>query len=204
MKKAHNRIEMEGKHYNNWKVLSHIETVDKIPYYQCLCLGCNELYKVDGRNVRSGRSKECVKCAIDTTRQKNIGTTRTKRSIEELKAVYLKRQIKAAAIKREYEFVLTPEQVWELSQQNCTYCNTPPEIKTSNIFIGHGFSEKILARGVFPWNGIDRADNSKGYTIDNCVPCCQICNRAKKDMKLEDFAAWALRLAEHIMKLKNK
>jgi hypothetical protein len=28
-------------------------------------------------------------------------------------------------------------------------------------------------------NGIDRVDNSKGYTKDNCVSCCQFCNRMK-------------------------
>lgn len=28
-------------------------------------------------------------------------------------------------------------------------------------------------------NGIDRVDNSKGYTKENCVACCQSCNRMK-------------------------
>jgi 5-methylcytosine-specific restriction endonuclease McrA len=29
--------------------------------------------------------------------------------------------------------------------------------------------------------GIDRVDNSIGYTPDNCVPCCTQCNRIKLD-----------------------
>lgn len=28
-------------------------------------------------------------------------------------------------------------------------------------------------------NGIDRVNNSKPYTKENCVPCCEICNRIK-------------------------
>lgn len=28
-------------------------------------------------------------------------------------------------------------------------------------------------------NGIDRVDNSKGYTKENCVACCEVCNRMK-------------------------
>lgn len=28
-------------------------------------------------------------------------------------------------------------------------------------------------------NGIDRVDNSNGYIKENCVPCCQVCNRMK-------------------------
>ena len=30
--------------------------------------------------------------------------------------------------------------------------------------------------------GIDRLDNSKDYTIENCVPCCGCCNRMKMDL----------------------
>lgn len=36
-------------------------------------------------------------------------------------------------------------------------------------------------------NGIDRVDNLKGYTLDNCVPCCKNCNRMKANLTKEDF-----------------
>lgn len=36
-------------------------------------------------------------------------------------------------------------------------------------------------------NGIDRYDNSKGYTIENCKTCCANCNYMKKDMNHDDF-----------------
>lgn len=39
-------------------------------------------------------------------------------------------------------------------------------------------------------NGIDRVDNSKGYTSDNCVPCCWACNNAKKNNSSSEFLAW--------------
>jgi hypothetical protein len=38
--------------------------------------------------------------------------------------------------------------------------------------------------------GLDRVDNTKGYSIDNCVPCCTTCNRAKLKMGLEQFLIW--------------
>ena len=41
-----------------------------------------------------------------------------------------------------------------------------------------------------PRNGIDRQDNSKGYEIGNCVPCCTKCNLLKSDMSYEDFCLW--------------
>jgi len=36
-------------------------------------------------------------------------------------------------------------------------------------------------------NGIDRQDNNKGYTIENCVPCCTTCNVAKQQMLPDEF-----------------
>lgn len=39
-------------------------------------------------------------------------------------------------------------------------------------------------------NGIDRIDNNKGYTIDNVVPCCKMCNQAKNDYTLQEFQDW--------------
>jgi len=35
-------------------------------------------------------------------------------------------------------------------------------------------------------NGIDRLDNSRGYSIDNCFPCCLYCNFTKKDYNLKN------------------
>lgn len=34
---------------------------------------------------------------------------------------------------------------------------------------------------------LDRVDNKKGYTIQNVVPCCKICNRAKGELSNEQF-----------------
>ena len=37
------------------------------------------------------------------------------------------------------------------------------------------------------FTGIDRYDSKLGYTIENSVPCCKNCNRAKSDLSFEDF-----------------
>lgn len=33
----------------------------------------------------------------------------------------------------------------------------------------------------FPSTGLDRIDNHKGHTIDNCVSCCRECNLARSN-----------------------
>lgn len=42
--------------------------------------------------------------------------------------------------------------------------------------------------------GLDRVDNSKGYEINNLVPCCIICNRMKHVLDQELFY-------EHVAKI---
>ena len=42
--------------------------------------------------------------------------------------------------------------------------------------------------GEFRYTGIDRYDNTLGYTLENSVPCCKQCNRIKTDMAASEFA----------------
>jgi 5-methylcytosine-specific restriction endonuclease McrA len=69
------------------------------------------------------------------------------------------RRLKNEAKRREYEVTITFEDFLLLRCiGSCDYCGDGlPEI-------GHG---------------IDRKDNSFGYIIGNCVPCCTICNETK-------------------------
>jgi hypothetical protein len=52
---------------------------------------------------------------------------------------------------------------------------------------------KIISRPCFycgdtqKRRGIDRADNSIGYTLVNSYPCCKICNFMKKSMSVDEF-----------------
>jgi hypothetical protein len=102
--------------------------------------------------------------------------------------------------------------VWELSAGKaeelfslpCFYCKAPPASKI-NIYLNlqgklrdsrsktHSQS-KLNATFVF--NGIDRKDNNLGYTEENCVSCCAICNRAKGTLEFKDFIAWISNLTK--------
>jgi hypothetical protein len=42
----------------------------------------------------------------------------------------------------------------------------------------------------FRYNGIDRIENTKGYSIDNCAPCCKICNNSKSTLSKEEWFYW--------------
>lgn len=57
--------------------------------------------------------------------------------------------------------------------------------------------------GDYVYNGVDRKDNGIGYSNDNCVPCCMICNWAKGKMLLSDYMQYINRLVEYQCGLRN-
>ena len=70
----------------------------------------------------------------------------------------------------------------DLIYKNCFYCNEEPKDHPSENRYKYG-------KGLYKRNGIDRLDNTRGYTIDNCVPCCTRCNTIKLDASYDEFIA---------------
>jgi hypothetical protein len=64
---------------------------------------------------------------------------------------------KTTCKRKNREFNISLEFYEELSKKPCHYCGREGP------------------------NGADRIDNSKGYTIDNVLPCCITCNRIRMD-----------------------
>lgn len=85
------------------------------------------------------------------------------------------------------DFTISESEFTHLSKGHCFYCG---------IEFDKNYSGNLC-------NGIDRYDNSKGYTEENCVPSCWICNRAKSDLTPEEFYNWIYRLSERVDQIKN-
>lgn len=97
---------------------------------------------------------------------------------------------KATAQKRDMSFVLTDSEFDQLTQGDCHYCGALP-------LAPYGRTSP-QSNGAYFCNGIDRLNNTIGYTPDNCVPCCKMCNYAKRHLSVEEFEAWVIRAAAHI------
>jgi len=88
----------------------------------------------------------------------------------------------SGAKERRLEFCLTKDAVRVLTSLCCFYCGAEPQ----GVYRASG--------GNYLYNGIDRLDNTVGYTVDNCVPCCTTCNFAKGHMSLDAFSEWLMRI----------
>ena len=100
---------------------------------------------------------------------KKAGLTRTK-PLGYSKLTFTCLTYKRHARERGYEWSLTREQVFAIVSQPCSYCGKEG-------------------------GGIDRRDNSLGYTVSNSVACCGLCNRWKSNMTLCDFLEHAFAIA---------
>lgn len=93
---------------------------------------------------------------------------------------------KRRSIKIDRAFTLTLAQFVELTQRDCSYCKVPP-------------SQQGKSRtGVYLYNGLDRKNNEEGYTYENSIPCCFVCNSIKgKFLSYEDMLLFmSLKLKE--------
>lgn len=93
-----------------------------------------------------------------------------------------------SAWKRQLSFNITLAEFIVLVNGNCSYCGS----EKSN---SQNYGKYILK-----YNGIDRADNSIGYQLENCVSCCKQCNYSKHTMNSREFLSWATKVVRNVSK----
>lgn len=135
----------------------------------CKCSCCNENKIVDYTKLKRG---EIFGCGKNRGRKDRGGSA--------LMRVYAK--YRSNARRRKISFDLSIVQFKALIFQNCNYCQYPPSLIEQ--------SWKQNTTDVIRYNGIDRRDSKNSYNIDNCVSCCEFCNRAKNDRSEEEFLKW--------------
>jgi len=80
------------------------------------------------------------------------------------------------AKRRNIEFKLKQKDFLQIIEQKCFYCGAE-----------HSNTEITPSGHILLYNGIDRLDNTRGYELDNVVPCCKICNHMKSDLPYDVF-----------------
>lgn len=100
------------------------------------------------------------------------------------------REYKRSAKDNNREFNLSLDDFFKITKSNCYYCGIEPYCSK------HSNGNHVFRGEPYIYNGIDRLDNSKGYILENCLPCCRKCNISKATMTLEEFKIWLNRLCE--------
>lgn len=151
-------------------------------YWLCTCRCGKEIY-VETSRLKNGTTTSC-----GCLRKKRMSASK-KKSFGESTFNNVYETYKRNAKKRNLCFELDKITFKQITQKNCFYCNRSP----NNVF------KKNYENGDFTYNGIDRFDNNLGYTLENCVPCCANCNRAKYKNTYNDFILWVRELYNNLI-----
>jgi hypothetical protein len=181
-----------GTRFGTWTVLTLVGRKGHSTFWKCVC-DCGNFKDVNGYTLRNFTSNKCYECRIKILRSEPVRAKAVKAAQEKVdmrpkglsafNKVYS--QYQCAAARRGREFSLNKDQFRALITQSCHYCANPPN-KTSRAYSAQA--------GTFSHNGIDRKDNSLGYTVENSLPCCEDCNRAKLERSYEEFKSWIARV----------
>jgi len=137
--------------------------------FECVCdCGFKSTVRLD--YLQDKKSIKCVNCDF------NINLLGFNTSSEMIVFNEMLSHYKGGAKARNIEFLLNKSDFKKIIEGDCNYCGSPPKLKFSRN-----------AKHSYRVNGIDRVDSSKNYSIENCVPCCSMCNLMKLDSTLEIF-----------------
>ena len=92
---------------------------------------------------------------------------------------------RGGAKRRGLVFDITKEQFRKITKDSCVYCGVEPSRKS------------MSKTGEYIYNRIDRLDNNKGYTVDNCRACCTRCNFFKGTMASNVFLETAISIVKN-------
>lgn len=112
------------------------------------------------------------------------GKCRHKSVAETAPQVIIFNRYQKSAIDRKLSFDLTQEELSLLIGENCHYCGS------------ECVSRLTSSEEDFYYNGIDRKNSKKGYTLSNSVTCCKFCNYAKGTKSYSDFKKWIQRVVK--------
>lgn len=141
---------MVGQTIGKLKVLEFVPHHSKSgSHYKVIC-ECGVGKIVNGSHMRKGRTLSCGCKRF----QENV-TERRKRPYESLYNLFSKNK----HVEMSYEEFLT------FTERPCHYCNVALAWQKYSVV-----STRYM---------LDRKDNTKGYVVENCVPCCRDCNYGK-------------------------
>jgi len=175
-----------GEKYNRWVVINDSHQTQyfgknnrPVRCFLCEC-ECGKQQFVRGDYLTQNRSKSCgclrsEIAKLTGKKQKTITSYHNK--------IY--GDSKRSAKHRGKEWFLSKQEHLDIITKSCYYCEENPILRKSNIGVP------------FPHWGIDRQDNNIGYTVNNSVSCCSICNTMKMDLSIENFS-------NHIKKLSSR
>jgi len=162
-------IDLTGKRFGKLTVIEFSYNVGTNYLWKCLC-DCGKEKLISGSSLRKGVTNSCGCLHFEVT-----ALLEGEASFNFLFGIY-----KRNAKRRDISFEIEKEFFRKTTKENCFYCNREPSqvIHSNNT------------NGSYIYNGLDRINSKLGYSEENIVACCQVCNWRKSNASYDDFIDW--------------
>ena len=181
------KTNLVGERFGRLAIIAPAESKHNRTRWVCQC-DCGKQCIATGHSLRSGKKQSCNCLRRDVSRQKaavmsaNNTLADGEASFNLLYATY-----RWQANKRSLPFELSKESFKLLTSGECVYCGKDP----AQIYSG------ASCKTAYTYNGIDRKNNQLGYTLENSVSCCGVCNDMKRTRTVEEFVHACTNVAIH-------
>jgi hypothetical protein len=168
-----------GTTIGNYNIIDFKERIGHKLFYIVKCLKCEKISTK--RKDCLYKAKTCLECKSNGI----IPTINAPRNV-------LMSHYKQGAKGRNLEFLLTDKEFDSLIFSNCYYCGTEPSIYQSDLRYNK-------TNETFKRNGIDRKDSLIGYTLENSVACCAMCNKMKMEYPKDKWLSQINKIYKNII-----
>ena len=158
----------------------------------CLC-DCGAHTEVKSTNIRKIKSCGCSQHSPEFRKPRNVDSYQMLPSGEAMMNSLFS-SYRAKARRHQQEFTLSQDDFKKIVSGDCTYCGVPPVRKQA-----HRKDGRPMYNGACMAHGIDRVNNSEGYTLSNSASCCTECNLSKHTRSLKEFEDHCIRVAERVL-----
>lgn len=159
----------------------------------CQC-DCGNVTKVSSHLLKKIKSCGCSQYDLNFIKKRDADSYNCLPKGEAMMNSYFHSYVNAAK-KRNLPFTLTKQQFIDLTSMSCHYCGAEPTYKM--LYKKDG---RPMHNGGIVVNGVDRMNNTDGYSLENSVACCSECNFAKHARSKESFVAHCQRVVDNFKK----
>jgi hypothetical protein len=178
------RLELTGQTFGRLTAIKFVGVDDRgYALWECQC-ECGQTKIVKAVNLRLGvtRSCGCLQHEVCVARGRRVAAGNLlKAGIRKPDASFrdLLRGYRNNASKRGLCWELSEEDFKRLTSSSCFYTGLAP----SQVWRADRSAEPYV------YNGVDRIDSTKGYSVGNCVACAPAINKMKWELSQEQFVA---------------
>ncbi len=170
-----------GQHFGELTVIKRIAQKGERTKYLSQC-SCGNQITCDGSKLKNRINCGCKKNKV-----------KPRLPIVDVVCNNLFTSYKANAKNKKLPFRISKKKFCTMIFNKCYYCGDNPK----TLF------RKWRADEGCRFNGVDRKDNTLGYTQSNCVSCCSQCNYKKNAQHINGFVQWIRKVANNLRDYKT-